>query len=114
MWKAMKTLGRFSNDLSKTLRAPPLNNNKFNVLHLFDGMKKIYCYCAVALLLVWVFAADYNPGFGIGRLGSRPPKCEHKCGDCEPCIAIKVPTTQIANYQPEAWECYCQTAHNNP
>ncbi|CAA0842113.1 EPIDERMAL PATTERNING FACTOR-like protein 3 [Striga hermonthica] len=91
-------------------------------------MKKIYCYCAVALLLVWVFAADYNnPGTnqhvesnsfnsrqGIGRLGSMPPKCEHKCGDCKPCIAVKVPTTQIANYQPEAWECYCQTAHNNP
>ncbi|KAJ4959481.1 hypothetical protein NE237_026592 [Protea cynaroides] len=57
---------------------------------------------------------------GLNTLGSRPPRCEHKCGECSPCEAIQVPTTtdrfgvQYANYVPEGWKCKCGTSFFNP
>ncbi|KAL3825302.1 hypothetical protein ACJIZ3_021331 [Penstemon smallii] len=97
--------------------------------------KKGYYYYAIAILhlLSWAFATHHSAAerfqyvqslpnnyydaknvkgyFGYDeerRIGSSPPKCEHKCGGCEPCVAIQVPTTtQYANYQPEAWKCDC-------
>ncbi|KAK9275822.1 hypothetical protein L1049_023093 [Liquidambar formosana] len=55
----------------------------------------------------------------LGRLGSRPPSCEHKCGGCVPCYAIQIPTTdhlgvQYANYEPEGWKCKCGTHFFDP
>ncbi|XP_059636169.1 EPIDERMAL PATTERNING FACTOR-like protein 6 [Cornus florida] len=56
----------------------------------------------------------------LSALGSRPPNCEHKCGNCVPCNAIQVPTTtdhvgvHYANYEPEGWKCKCGTAFFNP
>ncbi|KAB2079875.1 hypothetical protein ES319_A05G032000v1 [Gossypium barbadense] len=47
----------------------------------------------------------------MGRLGSRPPNCEHKCGGCRPCVATQIPATadklgiQYTNYEPEGWKC---------
>nr|GEX19885.1 zinc finger CCCH domain-containing protein 65 isoform X4 [Tanacetum cinerariifolium] len=41
----------------------------------------------------------------LSRLGSRPPRCEHKCKGCAPCSPIQVPTAhfgpQYTNYEPE-------------
>ncbi|XP_077252316.1 EPIDERMAL PATTERNING FACTOR-like protein [Tasmannia lanceolata] len=57
---------------------------------------------------------------GLGTLGSRPPSCDHKCGRCNPCEAIQVPTTtdrlgiQYANYEPEGWKCKCGGGFFNP
>lgn len=57
---------------------------------------------------------------GLGKLGSRPPNCDHKCGVCRPCDAIQVPSTtdhvrvQYANYEPEGWKCKCGTYFFNP
>ncbi|KAI3760986.1 hypothetical protein L1987_51390 [Smallanthus sonchifolius] len=67
-----------------------------------------------------------------GQLGSRPPRCERRCGSCGHCEAIQVPTTsQIktatngvknpkvgvtntfarvdynSNYKPMSWKCKC-------
>ncbi|XP_042507744.1 EPIDERMAL PATTERNING FACTOR-like protein 2 [Macadamia integrifolia] len=56
----------------------------------------------------------------LSTLGSRPPNCEYKCGECSPCEAIQVPTTtnqfgvQYANYEPEGWKCKCGTSFFNP
>ncbi|KAK9099383.1 hypothetical protein Syun_026428 [Stephania yunnanensis] len=56
----------------------------------------------------------------LSTLGSRPPKCEHKCGGCSPCEAIQVPTTtdhvgvQYTNYEPEGWKCKCGPTFYNP
>ncbi|KAK9131233.1 hypothetical protein Sjap_011720 [Stephania japonica] len=56
----------------------------------------------------------------LSTLGSRPPKCEHKCGRCSPCEAIQVPTTtdhvgvQYTNYEPEGWKCKCGPTFYNP
>ncbi|KAK2645321.1 hypothetical protein Ddye_020516 [Dipteronia dyeriana] len=56
----------------------------------------------------------------LGRLGSIPPSCNHKCQGCEPCEAIQVPATsdqmglQYANYEPEGWKCKCGTFFFNP
>ncbi|KAK4854312.1 hypothetical protein QYF36_022070 [Acer negundo] len=56
----------------------------------------------------------------LGRLGSRPPSCNHKCQGCEPCEAIQIPATsdqmglQYANYEPEGWKCKCGTSFFNP
>lgn len=57
---------------------------------------------------------------GLSRLGSTPPRCEHKCGGCIPCDPIQIPTnndllgTQYANYEPEGWKCKCGNAYFNP
>ncbi|KAG1335386.1 putative EPIDERMAL PATTERNING FACTOR-like protein 1, partial [Cocos nucifera] len=57
---------------------------------------------------------------GPSPLGSRPPNCDHKCGGCEPCAAIQVPTTrdhfrtQFTNYEPEGWKCKCGSSLFNP
>ncbi|KAL5098289.1 hypothetical protein RYX36_002616 [Vicia faba] len=54
------------------------------------------------------------------RIGSRPPRCEHRCGGCIPCNPIQIPTNkhligvQYANYEPEGWKCKCGTTYFNP
>ncbi|XP_058075601.1 EPIDERMAL PATTERNING FACTOR-like protein 6 [Magnolia sinica] len=56
----------------------------------------------------------------MSKLGSRPPSCDHKCGECNPCEAIQVPTTtdhvtlHYANYEPEGWKCKCGSSFFNP
>ncbi|KAM0062862.1 putative EPIDERMAL PATTERNING FACTOR-like protein [Helianthus debilis subsp. tardiflorus] len=74
-----------------------------------------------------------------GQIGSRPPRCERKCGSCGHCEAIQVPTTpQIkaaidgvknptvgateayargdysSNYKPMSWKCKCGSYIFNP
>ncbi|KAK7281228.1 hypothetical protein RIF29_09016 [Crotalaria pallida] len=63
----------------------------------------------------------YKESFrGLSRLGSTPPRCEHKCGGCNPCDPIQIPTTkdiigvQYANYEPEGWKCKCGNSYFNP
>ncbi|RDY01228.1 EPIDERMAL PATTERNING FACTOR-like protein 3, partial [Mucuna pruriens] len=57
---------------------------------------------------------------GLSRLGSTPPRCEHKCGGCTPCDPIQIPTNndlvgvQYANYEPEGWKCKCGNSYFNP
>ncbi|CAO2821505.1 unnamed protein product [Amaranthus hypochondriacus] len=45
------------------------------------------------------------------RLGSWPPSCTSKCGNCRPCIAVQVAIqpglTLPLEYYPEAWRCKC-------
>ncbi|KAF7806742.1 EPIDERMAL PATTERNING FACTOR-like protein 3 [Senna tora] len=58
-------------------------------------------------------------GRGLSRIGSRPPRCEHKCKGCVPCDPIQIPTSrghrvQYANYEPEGWKCKCGTSYYNP
>lgn len=59
-------------------------------------------------------------GKRVSKLGSTPPRCEHKCGGCVPCDPIQIPTTtghvgvQYANYEPEGWKCKCGTSYYNP
>ncbi|KAK4257800.1 hypothetical protein QN277_007338 [Acacia crassicarpa] len=59
-------------------------------------------------------------GRTLSRLGSIPPRCEHKCRGCAPCDPIQIPTTsgwlgvQYTNYEPEGWKCKCGTAYFNP
>ncbi|XVE97965.1 hypothetical protein REPUB_Repub03eG0064600 [Reevesia pubescens] len=56
----------------------------------------------------------------LGRLGSRPPNCQRKCGRCTPCIATQIPATsdklgiQYTNYEPEGWKCKCGSTFYNP
>ncbi|TKY72816.1 EPIDERMAL PATTERNING FACTOR protein 3 [Spatholobus suberectus] len=66
-------------------------------------------------------ANGYKEAFrGLSRLGSTPPRCEHKCGGCIPCDPIQIPTNndllgaQYANYEPEGWKCKCGNAYFNP
>ncbi|XP_062087716.1 EPIDERMAL PATTERNING FACTOR-like protein 3 [Humulus lupulus] len=59
---------------------------------------------------------------GMGKIGSSPPSCEHKCYGCVPCEAIQVPTNsrhshigiQYANYEPEDWKCKCGLSFYSP
>ncbi|KAL2899596.1 EPIDERMAL PATTERNING FACTOR-like protein 3 [Bienertia sinuspersici] len=57
---------------------------------------------------------------GMNGPGSRPPNCEHKCGSCNPCVAIQVPTIsghlgiQYANYEPISWKCKCGATFYSP
>ncbi|XP_027338356.1 EPIDERMAL PATTERNING FACTOR-like protein 3 [Abrus precatorius] len=57
---------------------------------------------------------------GLTRLGSTPPRCEHKCGGCIPCDPIQIPTNndilgvKYANYEPEGWKCKCGNSYFNP
>ncbi|KAL6838710.1 hypothetical protein ACP4OV_031424 [Aristida adscensionis] len=60
----------------------------------------------------------------LGRLGSRPPCCERKCGGCAPCRAVQVLAgagaegarrrPQCANYEPVGWKCRCGAAVFDP
>ncbi|XWS70023.1 hypothetical protein CRYUN_Cryun03dG0013500 [Craigia yunnanensis] len=56
----------------------------------------------------------------LGRLGSRPPNCQRKCGRCTPCVATQIPATsdklgiQYTNYEPEGWKCKCGSTFFNP
>ncbi|XP_020221033.2 EPIDERMAL PATTERNING FACTOR-like protein 3 [Cajanus cajan] len=66
-------------------------------------------------------ANGYKDSFrGLSRLGSTPPRCEHKCGGCIPCDPIQIPTNndllgaQYANYEPEGWKCKCGNSYFNP
>ncbi|WOH10222.1 hypothetical protein DCAR_0729687 [Daucus carota subsp. sativus] len=71
-----------------------------------------------------------------GQIGSRPPRCERRCGSCGHCEAIQVPTNpQIkagnknsttvykiaysrgednSNYKPMSWKCKCGNFIFNP
>ncbi|KAL6573086.1 hypothetical protein OROHE_002562 [Orobanche hederae] len=66
------------------------------------------------------------------QIGSRPPRCDQRCGSCRHCEAIQVPTTtnpQIklsgienttaggdddSNYKPVSWKCKCGNFIFNP
>ncbi|KAI3451881.1 hypothetical protein Pfo_008546 [Paulownia fortunei] len=62
------------------------------------------------------------------QIGSRPPRCERRCGSCAHCEAIQVPTNpQIrsgiensargddnSNYKPMSWKCKCGNLIFNP
>ncbi|PON96181.1 EPIDERMAL PATTERNING FACTOR-like protein [Trema orientale] len=60
----------------------------------------------------------------VGKIGSTPPSCKHKCYGCIPCEAIQTRTTsshshshrevQYANYEPEGWKCKCGQSFYNP
>ncbi|KAL8257270.1 hypothetical protein R6Q59_029311 [Mikania micrantha] len=77
----------------------------------------------------------------LGRqIGSRPPRCERRCGSCGHCEAIQVPTSQqvkaavngsdknstvgatdayardeySSNYKPMSWKCKCGSFIFNP
>ncbi|KAH7280333.1 hypothetical protein KP509_37G062100 [Ceratopteris richardii] len=53
-------------------------------------------------------------------VGSSPPKCIKKCGNCTPCRSVLVPihTSSLpiapAEYYPEAWRCQCRGRIYNP
>ncbi|XP_010062649.1 EPIDERMAL PATTERNING FACTOR-like protein 2 [Eucalyptus grandis] len=60
---------------------------------------------------------------GGSKIGSRPPRCEHKCYGCTPCEPTQVPAThnghahvrvQYTNYEPEGWKCKCGPSLYNP
>ncbi|KAK8566795.1 hypothetical protein V6N13_002480 [Hibiscus sabdariffa] len=61
----------------------------------------------------------YGSGM-VGRLGSRPPNCQRKCGGCKPCVATQIPATtdklgvQYTNYKPEGWKCKCGSTFFSP
>ncbi|CAA7015380.1 unnamed protein product [Microthlaspi erraticum] len=47
----------------------------------------------------------------LSRPGSAPPRCRLRCGNCEPCQAVRVCIQQglitPLEYYPEAWRCKC-------
>ncbi|KAE8722016.1 hypothetical protein F3Y22_tig00014445pilonHSYRG00093 [Hibiscus syriacus] len=53
-------------------------------------------------------------------VGSRPPNCQRKCGECTPCVATQIPATtgergiQYTNYEPEGWKCRCGSTLFDP
>lgn len=74
-----------------------------------------------------------------GQIGSRPPRCERRCGSCGHCEAIQVPSTPqtktpingvnktavvatiayargdySSNYKPMSWKCKCGSFIFNP
>ncbi|KAL3735988.1 hypothetical protein ACJRO7_025012 [Eucalyptus globulus] len=60
---------------------------------------------------------------GGSKIGSRPPRCEHKCYGCTPCEPTQVPAThnghahvtvQYTNYEPEGWKCKCGPSLYSP
>ncbi|MED6145464.1 hypothetical protein PIB30_025609 [Stylosanthes scabra] len=65
---------------------------------------------------------EESKGLKLKRLGSKPPRCEHKCGGCIPCDPIQMPKknndhlvgVQYANYEPEGWKCKCGNAYFTP
>ncbi|XP_057784382.1 EPIDERMAL PATTERNING FACTOR-like protein 2 [Salvia miltiorrhiza] len=67
------------------------------------------------------------------QIGSRPPRCERRCGSCARCEAIQVPTNGrinssgavavgvagardqgASNYKPMSWKCKCGNLIFNP
>lgn len=52
------------------------------------------------------------------KVGSKPPRCDHKCYGCIPCEAIQVPTMAVGvlytNYEPEGWKCKCGPTFYTP
>lgn len=71
------------------------------------------------------------------QIGSRPPRCDHRCQSCTHCEAIQVPTnpqtkngkknsgSQVksieyaridgnSNYKPMSWKCKCDNLIFNP
>ncbi|KAK2981238.1 hypothetical protein RJ640_030627 [Escallonia rubra] len=72
------------------------------------------------------------------QIGSRPPRCERRCGSCGHCQAIQVPTNpqtkagsrnsttvstitystntdgSYSNYKPMSWKCKCGNFIFNP
>ncbi|RWR79294.1 EPIDERMAL PATTERNING FACTOR-like protein 1 [Cinnamomum micranthum f. kanehirae] len=73
------------------------------------------------------------------RLGSMPPGCHNRCGECKPCIAVKEPTVpahgpddpaygnavpveapswssiaKSSDYKPLGWKCQCGDRLFNP
>ncbi|XVE54051.1 hypothetical protein DITRI_Ditri03aG0051400 [Diplodiscus trichospermus] len=67
-----------------------------------------------------VYGSEETYSRMLGRLGSRPPNCQHKCGRCTPCVATQIPATsdkvgiQYTNYEPEGWKCKCGSTFFNP
>ncbi|XWS17427.1 hypothetical protein CRYUN_Cryun33cG0066500 [Craigia yunnanensis] len=67
-----------------------------------------------------VYGSEETYSKMVGRLGSRPPNCQSKCGRCTPCIATQIPATsdklgiQYTNYEPEGWKCKCGSTFFNP
>ncbi|XP_062083442.1 EPIDERMAL PATTERNING FACTOR-like protein 6 [Humulus lupulus] len=47
----------------------------------------------------------------LSGIGSSPPRCLWKCGNCRPCKPVHVPVPPgnpvTAEYYPEAWRCKC-------
>ncbi|CAA7401644.1 unnamed protein product [Spirodela intermedia] len=66
------------------------------------------------------------------RLGSTPPSCHNRCNECNPCMAVQVPTLpgpkgrplvpmddespykRYPNYKPLGWKCRCGNRLFNP
>ncbi|WCJ17954.1 EPIDERMAL PATTERNING FACTOR-like protein 1 [Euphorbia peplus] len=50
-----------------------------------------------------------------GEKGSNPAKCESKCNECNPCMAVQVAITTLDQlkenvnefYYPQVWKCVC-------
>ncbi|KAD2805649.1 hypothetical protein E3N88_39026 [Mikania micrantha] len=90
---------------------------------------------------LWVFMKVEVEKTILGRqIGSRPPRCERRCGSCGHCEAIQVPTSQqvkaavngsdknstvgatdayardeySSNYKPMSWKCKCGSFIFNP
>ncbi|KAI4317283.1 hypothetical protein L6164_025166 [Bauhinia variegata] len=90
-----------------------------------------------------------SPGWGSlfegkSRLGSIPPSCHNKCNECQPCMAVQVPSlpnhdrvhpgltrktplgfsdpsthgnnnnNRYSNYKPLGWKCHCGNHFFNP
>ncbi|XP_058099952.1 EPIDERMAL PATTERNING FACTOR-like protein 1 [Magnolia sinica] len=85
-----------------------------------------------------------SPGLALDdeemRLGSTPPSCHNRCNECNPCMAVQVPTLPAhdgfvepssqssiptdtlsssignlySNYKPLAWKCECRDHLFNP
>ncbi|OIW16096.1 hypothetical protein TanjilG_18811 [Lupinus angustifolius] len=53
-----------------------------------------------------------------GRLGSSPPKCTSKCGNCTPCklAVVSVPPgpPRMMDYYPVIWKCNCGDKYYDP
>ncbi|KAL2337940.1 hypothetical protein Fmac_012386 [Flemingia macrophylla] len=85
----------------------------------------LYCVCFLSLLkgLTDTSKTMKEAYYGVSKVGSTPPSCEHKCYGCVPCEAIQVPSTSIrhnhlgiqyANYEPESWKCKCGPSFYSP
>ncbi|PWA65280.1 hypothetical protein CTI12_AA335740 [Artemisia annua] len=96
------------------------------LLHYFMQIECYYFSCYCQILQSPQSPSAMQEGVGsrakeeevLSRLGSRPPRCEHKCKGCAPCSPIQVPTAhfgpQYTNYEPEGWKCRCGSILFNP
>ncbi|KAL5709875.1 hypothetical protein ACHQM5_020507 [Ranunculus cassubicifolius] len=54
---------------------------------------------------------EHDESVHLNGLGSFPPRCKAKCGNCTPCKPVHVPvppgTSEPTEYYPEAWRCKC-------